>query len=76
MKKTNIATRAEALRLEANRKTPDPNLTLTPGGSLQFRVDYDMQRMRERRISFIRNRLEMASAGLRRARDKAVSLSQ
>jgi hypothetical protein len=76
MTRSNIATRNEAEFLKENRRPPDPQLTLTPGGGLQFRVDYDMHRMRERRISFIENRLKMASAGMNRDRGKAISRNQ
>lgn len=56
-----MVTSAEADRLEKHRAVPDAIPTLTPGGSLQYQTDYDMQRMRERRITFIRNRLAMQS---------------
>lgn len=76
MSTSNIATKSEAEFLKGNRRPPDPELTLTPGGGVQFQVDYDMHRMRERRIAFIENRLKMASAGMNRARSKAISHEQ
>lgn len=76
MEHPNITTSAEASMLEKHRKPLVPSLELTPGGSLQYQTDYDVERMRERRISFIRNRLSMASHKVHRDHDQAISQEQ
>lgn len=68
-----MVTSAEADRLERHRAVPDAIPTLTPGGSLQYQTDYDMQRMRERRIAFIRTRLAQQSEKSHRDHRRAVS---
>ena len=76
MERPNITTSAEASMLEKHRKPLVQTLDLTPGGSLQYRTDYDVERMRERRISFIRHRLSMASHKVHRDHDQAISQEQ
>ncbi len=76
MTKSNIATRAESEMLKSARSRPEPQLTLEPGGNLQYQVNYDMQRMRERRIAFIDNRLAMASEQLQRDHKRPMTRSQ
>ena len=67
----NIATAKELRRLEATRKTPKPELTLEPGGRAAFRQKYEIERLRERRIDYLRSRLGKAREGLRRNVDKS-----
>ena len=76
MEHPNITTSAEASMLEKHRKLLVPTLDLTPGGSLQYQTDYDVERMRERRIGFIRHRLAMASHKVHRDHDQAISQEQ
>jgi len=72
MSENKMVTAAEADHLEKQRPVPEAIPTLTPGGSLQYQTDYDMQRMRERRIAFIRNRLALTSEKSHRDHARAV----
>lgn len=65
--------RYEADHLKSQRKPLESHLTLEPGGSAQFRNNYDIERMRERRIAYIEQRLTMASACMNRDRSDALS---
>jgi len=67
------ASRYEADHLKGQRKPPETHLTLEPDGGMQFRHNYDMERMRERRIAYIEQRLTMASACMNRDRSDALS---
>ncbi|WP_370172990.1 MULTISPECIES: hypothetical protein [Hyphomonas] len=66
--------RYEANHLKNARKPPEAALTLEPGGSMAFRNAYDAERLRERRIAYIEQRLTIASACMNR--DRSDSLSQ
>lgn len=61
-----VATKAEIKALESLREEPEPALTLEPENVARFRVDYEMQRWRERRIAYLEARLDVAQVGMRR----------
>ncbi len=66
-----IVTSAELKTLKDLREEPEPALTLEPQSVARFRADYELHRLRERRIAYLEARLHVADVGMRRDMDKA-----
>lgn len=67
----NIATRFEADHLKRHRATPKQIPTLEPGGTTEYVVNHELERWRERRITFLESRLGKAQGILQRDAKKS-----
>jgi hypothetical protein len=65
-----IATKYEVKALENVRSNPFPKYDLTPNGPEYRRANYELQRWRERRIDYLKDRLYLASKTMRREFDR------
>jgi|GEM_PF-6084016 len=65
-----IATKREVDALEKLQRNPQALYEMTPNGPEFSRVNYELQRWRDRRIDYLRTRLHVSSHVMRREFDR------